>query len=494
MVVEHTIGFWYSSRMRQVPVGPAPHRGPEPEADAARRSAVRAWCLYDWANSAFATSVIAAILPPFFAAVAGRELPGHLATAARGNARPAALLVAAVTGPVLGAAADHLGRKKPLLFACVAVGAAATALLGLVPWGGWHALLVLFAIAFVAFAAGNVLYDALLPGVAAPGEMDRVSSRGFAYGYVGGGLLLAVNLAWILKPRAFGLADADAATRLSFVSVALWWLLFSIPLFRRVPEAPGARDAGPRADTGDAGAPADAGDAGLRAEAGGAGGAAAPAGAEHAGPPASLPAAVARRLARTIAGVRRQPELFRFLIAFWLYSDGIGTIIKMAAIYGAEIGIGRADLIGALLLVQILAAPASLAFGRIAGRLGARPAILAGLAGYLGITLFAFFLTRPWHFWALAALVAMFQGGTQALSRSLFATLVPRARVGELFGFYSVSEKLAGVVGPLLFGLVAQASGAGRLGVLTLLPFFLGGGWLLATVDLERGARRAREG
>ncbi len=415
---------------------------------------MRAWCLYDWANSAFATSVIAAILPPFFAAVAGRELPKHLATATWGYASSAALLVAAVIGPVLGAAADHLGRKKPLLLACVAAGAAATALLGLAPWGGWHALLVLFAIAFVAFAAGNVLYDALLPAVAAPGEMDRVSSRGFAYGYVGGGLLLAVNLAWILKPRAFGLADADAATRLSFVSVALWWLLFSIPLFRRVPEPRSV--AGPR-------------------------------------PLAGMPGAVARRLARTLAGLRRQPELFRFLIAFWLYSDGIGTIIKMATIYGAEIGIGRTDLIGALLLVQILAAPASLAFGRLAGRFGARPAILAGLAGYLGITLFAFFLTRPWHFWVLAALVAMFQGGTQALSRSLFATLVPRARVGELFGFYSVSEKLAGVVGPLLFGLVAQASGAGRLGVLTLLPFFLGGGWLLATVDLERGARRAQE-
>lgn len=433
---------------------------------------MRAWCLYDWANSAFATSVIAAILPPFFAAVAGRELPKHLATATWGYASSAALLVAAVAGPVLGAAADHLGRKKPLLLACVAAGAAATALLGLVPWGGWHALLVLFAVAFVAFAAGNVLYDALLPAVAAPGEMDRVSSRGFAYGYFGGGLLLAVNLAWILKPQAFGLADADAATRLSFVSVALWWLLFSIPLFRRVPEAAGLRDAGSRADTGGAAARRDG---------------------EDAGSPASLPTAVTRRLARTLAGVRRQPELFRFLVAFWLYSDGIGTIIKMATIYGAEIGIGRADLIGALLLVQILAAPASLAFGRLAGRFGARPAILAGLAGYVGITLLAFFLTRPWHFWVLAALVAMFQGGTQALSRSLFATLVPRARLGELFGFYSVSEKLAGVVGPLLFGLVAQASGAGRLGVLTLLPFFLGGGWLLATVDLERGARRAQE-
>jgi len=230
--------------------------------------------------------------------------------------------------------------------------------------------------------------------------------------------------------------------------VAAWWLLFSLPLFRRVPEPE----------------------------------------AERSGVPArQLPRAVLRQLRGTLSGLRAQPDLLRFLLAFWLYSDGIGTIIKMATIYGVEVGLADRDLMGALLMVQILAAPASLLFGRLAAPLGPKGAVTLGLVGYTGISLFAFFLESAWQFWMLAALVALFQGGTQALSRSMFASLVPRERSGELFGFYSVSEKLAGVAGPILFGLITQATGGGRLATLSLLPFFLGGAWLLWTVDLERG-------
>jgi UMF1 family MFS transporter len=364
------------------------------------------------------------------------------------------MLAAALLGPVLGSAADRLGRRKLLLFACVLIGSLATFAMALVPGHEWRGLLATFGVAFIAFAMGNVLYDSLLPAVAAPGELHRVSARGFAYGYFGGGLLLAINLAWILFPRRFGLADAEAATRLSFASVSAWWLAFSLPLFRRVPE--------PRPQAGAARGRATAG-------------------------------ALLRGVFGTARSLPRSPDLFRFLIAFWLYSDGIGTVIKMATVYGSEAGIGRSDLIGALLLVQILAAPASLAFGRLARPLGPQRAVALGLVGYLGVTVLGFFLSRPIHFWLLAALVAMVQGGTQALSRSMFASLAPRRQVSELFGFYSVSEKLAGVAGPLLFALVAQWSGAGRFAVLTLLPFFLGGAWLLLTVDLERGARRAME-
>lgn len=421
----------------------------------ARAAAQRAWCLYDWGNSAFATSVVAAILPVYFASVAGRAMPAHLATAWWGYASAAAMLLAAAAGPVLGALADRLGRRVPVLAGCVVVGAAATALLALAPAGDWRALLICFGAGFVAFASGNVLYDALLPAVARPDELHRVSARGFAYGYAGGGLLLAVHLGMILAPQRFGLADGDQAVRVALASVALWWAGFSLPLLTRVRE-PGAAPAA---------------------------GAAAP----HA---ASL-AGAALQAARTLAGLRGRPELLRFLVAFWLYSDGIGTIVKMATVYGSEVGIGRQDLIGALLMVQVLAAPASLAFGRLAGPLGPQRAVAIGLAGYVGITALGYFLSAAWHFWAIAALVALFQGGTQALSRSMFAALVPRARVAEMFGFFSVSEKLAGVVGPLLFGLVAQAAGQGRVAVLTLLPFFLGGAWLLLTVDLERGRRRA---
>jgi UMF1 family MFS transporter len=236
--------------------------------------------------------------------------------------------------------------------------------------------------------------------------------------------------------------------------VAVWWVTFTIPLLRAVPEP---KPGGDRVPAG------------------------------------ALAGAVARQIVTTLASARRRPDLFRFLIAFWLYSDGIGTIVKMATIYGSEIGIGRNDLIGTLLMVQILAAPASLAFGRVATRIGARNAVLIGLGGYVAIAVFGFFVTRPFHFWILGAMVALFQGGTQSLSRSLFVSLVPERQLGEMFGFYSLSEKLAGIVGPILFGLAAQLAGTSRVAIFTLLPLFLGGAWLLASVNFERGAARARE-
>jgi MFS transporter, UMF1 family len=424
-----------------------------PDDPAGHRRAVRAWCLYDVANSAFATSVVAAILPPFFAEIAARSMPANMATAAWGYGSAIALLLAAVVGPIAGAIGDQLGRRKTLLAICVALGAGGTLALSLMSGAGWLPLLLVFGLAFVAFATGNALYDSLLPVVAGPRELHTVSARGFAWGYLGGGVLLAVNLAWILMPGRFGLHDAGQAIRLSFASVAVWWAAFSIPIFRHVrePRPPGVP------------------------------------------PPAARAAGAALpRVVRTLRRIRTQPELLLFLVAFWLYSDGIGTVIKMATVYGSEVGIGRNHLIGALLLVQIIAAPASLLFGRLAGPLGPQRAVVIGLAGYVVITLLGFFMRSAWHFWAIATLVALVQGGTQSLSRSMFATLVPRPQLGELFGFYSVSEKLSGVVGPLLFGIVAQVSGAGRFAVLTLLPFFVAGAWLLTRVDLGRGATRAR--
>ena len=415
-----------------------------------RRDAQRAWCLYDWANSAFATSVVSAILPVYFARTAAHSMPAHQATALWGYASAAALAVTAVLSPVVGALADQSRRRKPVLLVCVLLGCAGTMALALTPPGSWNALLAAFAVAFIAFATGNVLYDSLLPAVADAEEMDRVSARGFAWGYIGGGLLLAVHLLIIAMPQRFGLGNAANATRVAFASVAVWWFVFALPLFRNVAEPE----------------------------------------AERTGVPArQLPGAVLRQLGATLAGLRSQPDLLKFLVAFWLYSDGIGTIIKMATIYGVEVGLKDQDLMGALLMVQILAAPASIAFGRLAKPLGAKGTVLLGIAGYAGISVFAYFLERPWQFWALAALVALFQGGTQALSRSMFASLVPREKSGEMFGFYSVSEKMAGVVGPVMFGAVTQITHGGRLATLTLLPLFLGGAWLLSTVDLERGRK-----
>ncbi|MEQ1833210.1 MAG: MFS transporter [Candidatus Eisenbacteria bacterium] len=428
---------------------------PQPSAEPANRArAQRAWCLYDWANSAFATSVVSAILPVYFARTAARSMAAHEATALWGYASAAALALTAVLSPVVGALADQTQRRKPMLFVCMLLGVLGTLGLAATPPGAWAGLLLAFGLAFIAFATGNVLYDTLLPSVARADEMDRVSARGFAWGYIGGGVLLAVNLAMVTKPHAFGLADAGVATRAAFATVAAWWLAFSLPLFRHVPEPVAERAAVPARE---------------------------------------LLAAVFRQLGGTLRDLRAHPDLLRFLVAFWLYSDGIGTIIKMATIYGVEVGLGDKDLMGALLMVQILAAPASIAFGRLAAPLGPRGTVLVGIAGYTVISVFAFFLRSPWQFWTLAALVALFQGGTQALSRSMFASMVPRGKTGEMFGFYSVSEKLAGVVGPILFGVVTQLTHGGRLATLTLLPLFVGGAWLLSTVDLERGRRAAAD-
>ncbi len=429
-----------------------PDSGMTHETPAARRRAQNAWCLYDWANSAFATSVVSAILPVYFASVASKTMAKHEATALWGYASAAALALTAVLSPIAGALADQTRRRKPILLACVLAGVAGTLTLAVAPNDAWWSLLAAFGVAFVAFATGNVLYDSLLPAVAEEHEMDALSSRGFAWGYLGGGLLLAAHLALVLMPKKFGLPDAGAATRVAFASVAVWWLAFSLPLFRDVPE--------PQA-------------AAARV------------------PVGALLRNTIAQLLRTTAHLRERRDLFTFLVAFWLYSDGIGTIIKMATIYGAEVGIGQKDLIGALLMVQILAAPAALLFGRLAKPLGPKRAVMIGIAGYTGISVFAYFLATPVHFWILAGMVAMFQGGTQALSRSMFASLVPREQTGELFGFYSVSEKLAGVVGPILFGVVTQLSGGGRLATLTLLPLFLGGAWMLSRVDLARGKREA---
>jgi MFS transporter, UMF1 family len=418
-----------------------------------RARAVHAWCMYDWANSAFATTVVAAVLPPFFAALAKPYMPANVATAAWAYASSAAMVVSAVSGIALGAVSDRIGRRKPLIAGLVFLGAASTIAMAAVPSQAWGLLLALFALAFIPFASANVLYDSLLPVVAAPDELDRVSARGFAYGYIGGGVLLAINLVWIAMPQRFGFSGIEQATRVSIASVGVWWLGFSIPLLRTVPEPVAER---PREPVG---------------------------------------AAVAnafRSIGGTLVSLRERPDLLRFLIAYWLYSDGIGTVVRMSTIYGSELGIGRAHLLGALLLVQILAAPASLGFAALARRTTPRQAVIVGLIGYVGICVFGYFVSKPRDFWVLATMVAMVQGGTQALSRSIFASLVPRTRAGEMFGFYSVSEKLAGIAGPLVFGLVAQASGTGRWAVFTLIPFFAIGAWLLATVNVPRGAQAAR--
>jgi UMF1 family MFS transporter len=415
---------------------------------------INAWCMYDWANSAFATTIMAAVLPTFYSAVAGGSLPGNTATVYWGYTSSISLLINAVMGPILGAMADYIGAKKRFLALFAALGVFFTSLLVLVGQGQWLLASGLYILGYTGFGGANVFYDSLLPHIAKPEDIDYVSTKGYALGYLGGGILLAINVAMILFWDRLGLSSQEMASRLSFLSVGVWWAVFSIPVLRTVPEPPvHGREA-----------------AGLS------------------------PLQVAfQRLSTTFGDIRQYRELTKFIVAFWLYNDGIGTIIKMATIYGAEIGIGQTDLIGALLLMQFVGIPFSLMFGRMAKSLGTKRSIYLALGVYTLISIAGYFMNTAGHFWALAAMVGLVQGGSQALSRSLFGVMVPKAKSAEFFGFYDVSSKFAGIAGPAIFALVGQLTGTSRLSIFSLVVFFVVGGLLLTQVNEEEGIRVARE-
>jgi UMF1 family MFS transporter len=425
------------------------------------RPELRAWALYDWANSAFVTTIVTAVFPIYFSSVAARGLEPAVATGRYAAITTVGLVLAVVASLILGAYADAAALKKRLLAIFVLLGSAATAGLFLVGPGDWLLASVLFVVATIGLNGSFVFYDALLPHVARPDEVDRVSTAGYALGYLGGGLLLALNLAWIQRPEWFGLPHGeglDAAqeylpVRLAFLSVAVWWVAFSIPLLRRVPEPPASK-----------------------------------------GTPSAEPLLEAlMALVTVFRSIRGHPDAFKMLLAFLIYNDGIGTIIRMATIYGTELGIGRGALIAAVLLVQFLGIPFAFLFGAVAGRLGAKRSILVALAVYALISVIGYYMTTAAHFFLLAALVAVVQGGAQALSRSLFSSMVPRRRSGEFFGFFSVMEKVAGIFGPGIFYLAVKLTGSSRAAILSVIAFFAVGALLLTTVDVEAGQRAARE-
>jgi UMF1 family MFS transporter len=405
------------------------------------RPDLRAWAMYDWANSAFQTTIITAVFPLFFSDVAAAGLAPAVATARFAWATTIAVAVIAVLGPVLGAIADYRG-------------VVATALMATIDRGEWQYAAALFMVSNIAIAATLVFYDSLLPHIASPDEIDRVSTSGYAVGYIGGGVLLAINLAWILSPATFGLPDAIAAIKLSFVSVALWWCIFSIPLFRRVPEPPRVLEAGELAN-------------------------------ENAVRVALV------RVRETFGELRGYRNAFLMLVAFLLYNDGIQTIIKMASIYGAEIGIDRNAQIAAFILVQFVGVPCSFLFGMLADRIGARTAVFISLAVYTGISVLGYFMTTATQFFALAFLVGTVQGGSQALSRSLFARMIPHHKSSEYFGFFSVFEKFAGIFGPAVFAAAVTMTGSSRPAVLSVIAFFIAGAIVLARVDVAAGQREA---
>lgn len=428
------------------------------------RPELRAWAFYDWANSAFVLTIQTAIFPIYFLRVAAAGLPPDVATRRFAWTTSAALATIALLAPLLGALADYAGLKKRLLGVFLGVGALAAGSLFFVQRGDWLTGALLFGLANIGAQGSFVFYESLLPHVADHDEMDRVSTSGYAIGYLGSALLLVLQIAWIRWPEAFGLpggpgvegAAATLPTRLAFLSVAVWWVLFSVPLFLRVREPARAIEPDER--------------------------------------PGENPfAAATRRLRETFGELRRYRHAFLMLVAFLVYNDGIGTIIRMAAIYGAEVGIDDTAMLLAILLVQVIGVPFAILFGALAGRIGPKRAILLGLGVYVGIAASAYGMTTEVHFFLLAILVGMVQGGCQALSRSLFASLIPRHKSSEFFGFYGVLDRMAGVAGPTLFALASQLTGSSRLAILAVVLFFLVGGALLARVDVETGRRAARE-
>jgi MFS transporter, UMF1 family len=414
----------------------------------------RAWATYDWANSAFQCTIITAVFPVYFASVAADNLPPAVATERFATATTLALAIVAIVAPILGAYADFAGAKKRLLAIFLGVGVISTAAMVQIGSGDWQLAAVLFVVANIGVSGSFVFYDSLLPHVAEDAEMDRVSSAGYALGYLGGGVLLAINLAWILKPGWFGLADAGVASRLSFLSVAIWWLAFAIPLFRKVPE-PDVRHNGLAAG-------------------------------------ASPVMASFRQLAQTLRELRQYRQAFLMLVAFLIYNDGIGTIIRMAGPYGQEIGLPQDALITAFVMVQFVGIPFAFAFGRLADRIGAKPSIFIALVVYVLISLVGYFMTTIWQFFLLSFMVATVQGGSQALSRSLFATMIPKHKSSEFFGFFGVFEKFAGIIGPLLFAATVRLTGSSRNAILSVIAFFVVGAVLLWMVDVEEGQRAAR--
>jgi UMF1 family MFS transporter len=438
-----------------------------------KNKAIWGWAIYDWANSAFATTVMAGFFPIFFKQYWSHGADVNLSTAQLGLGNSLAGLAVALAAPLLGAIADKGGARKKLLIAFAYLGVLSTAALFWIAKGQWAAAIFVYVAGVIGFSGANIFYDSLLPAVAPAHRLDRVSSLGFSLGYLGGGILFAINVFMTLSPGTFGLADAAQAVRWSFVSVAIWWGGFTLFSIAWVPSPP-----------------ASGGSVGWMA---------------------SIAAAV-RQLLRTLGAVRRLKHVVLFLFAYWFYIDGVDTIIRMAVDYGLSLGFEANSLIVALLMVQFVGFPAALAFGRLGESWGVRRAIYLALGIYILVTLWGTQMSRTWEFYALAGAIGLVQGGIQALSRSYYARLIPPGQSAEYFGFYNMLGKFAAIIGPALMGgvgLVARRllmpPGAGpeqmaavgqmaaRWSIGSVVVLFVVGALLFYFVDEEKGRAAALE-
>jgi UMF1 family MFS transporter len=445
---------------------PAQERSKKP------KRTIFAWAFYDWANSAFTTTVMAVFFPILFKQYWSAGIDVNLSTFRLGLANALASLVVAAMAPVLGAFADYSGRRKGLLICFTYLGVLMTATLPLVSQTHWLVALCVYACGAIGYSGSVAFYDSMLPQVAPADRIDQVSSLGYALGYLGGGILLAFDVVMTSKPALFGLADATQAVKASFVSVALWWGLFALVTFAWVP-----------ADT----------------------------------KPRSLPlgqqiTAGWRKVWNTLKKIRQLKVVFTFLLAYWCYIDGVDTIVRMAVDYGMSIGFGRNDLVAALLITQFIGFPSALVFGQLGKHWGVRRSIYLTLAVYMAVTIWGAMMSSPMEFYLLAAVIGLVQGGIQALSRSYYARLIPHDQSAEFYGFYNMLGKFAAIVGPLLMGLTGlivkrlllppaptpeQITSTGllatRMGIVSVILLFIAGGVLFYFVDEVKGKAELAE-
>ncbi len=443
-----------------------PQASPKPSPR--QKRTIFAWAIYDWANSAFTTTVMAVFFPILYKQYWSSGIDVNLSTFRLGLANALASLVVAAMAPILGAFADHSGRRKGLLICFTYLGVLMTAILPTVPQTHWLMALSVYACGTIGFSGSVTFYDSMLPRVAPADRIDQVSSLGYALGYLGGGILLAINVAMTMKPALFGLADATQAVKASFVTVALWWGLFALVTFAWVPsdKKSSALSLGQQISTG------------------------------------------WRKVKSTIKKIRQLKVLFTFLLAYWCYIDGVDTIVRMAVDYGMSIGFGQKDLIAALLITQFIGFPSALLFGQLGKHWGVRRSIYLALVIYMAVTVWGAMMTRPIEFYLLAAVIGLVQGGIQALSRSYYSRLIPHEHSAEFYGFYNMLGKFAAIVGPMLMGLTGliakrmllpptptpeQIASTGllatRLSIISVLVLFIAGGILFYFVDEEKGKK-----
>ncbi|MDH5182875.1 MAG: MFS transporter [Gammaproteobacteria bacterium] len=414
---------------------------------------VFSWAMYDWANSAYATAVMAGFFPVFFKSYWGGELPASENTFYLGLGNSIASLIIVLLAPVLGAISDCGNKKKALLSFFAFVGILMTALLGLIGQGQWMLALIIYVGATLGFSGSVVFSDALLMDVAEKEDYDRVSALGYAMGYIGGGLLFAITVLMVKQPAWFMLRDSTSAISVAYFLVSAWWLLFSLPLLMFVHEKK------------------------QRAQ-------------KAVG--FGLFAAGIKQLLGTVHEIKRLHVVFTFLIGYWLYIDGVDTVVRMAIDYGISLGFDSGKLIIALLITQFVAFPAALIYGYLGSRYGAKQGLYVGIAVYLILVFWASIITSISEFYTLAIIVGLVQGGVQSLSRSLYARIIPANRSGEFFGFYNMVGKFAAVIGPVLMGSVALATGSNRYAMLSISILFILGIWFLMKTDIPKGEEMAR--